>query len=41
MVKEVFENPTVSATIYGDADKIDVMSKAEFNKLFKTKDNKK
>ena len=41
MVKEVFENPTVSATIYGDADKKDIMSKAEFNKLFKTKVDKK
>ena len=41
MVKEVFENAKVSATIYGDADKKDVMTKAEFNKLFKTKTVKK
>lgn len=33
--KEVFENPTVSMLVYGDATKDEVMSKAEFNKLFK------
>ena len=33
--REIFANPRVSLTTYGDATKADVMSKAEFNKLFK------
>lgn len=32
---EIFATPRVSLTIYGDASKADVISKAEFNKLFK------
>jgi len=35
LFKEVFENPTVSMLVYGNAKKEEIMSKAEFNKLFK------
>lgn len=36
LFKEVFENPTVSMLVYGNAKKKDIMTKAEFNKLFKS-----
>ena len=35
LYREVFENPTVSLLVYGDATKDDVMSKKDFNKIFK------
>ncbi|MBR4999123.1 MAG: insulinase family protein [Clostridia bacterium] len=33
--KEVFENPTVSLFVYGNADKNEIMNKKAFNDLFK------
>lgn len=33
--REIFAHPRVSLTTYGDANKDDIMSKAELNKLFK------
>jgi len=35
LFREVFENPSVSLLVYGDATKEEIMSKAEFNKCFK------
>jgi len=35
LFREVFENPTVSLLVYGDAKKEEVISKKEFNKIFK------
>lgn len=35
LFKEVFENPKVSMLVYGNAEKQDVLTKTEFNKLFK------
>lgn len=35
LLREVFEKPTISAFIYGNANKEDLMTKAELNKLFK------
>ena len=35
LLREVFEKPTISAFIYGNAKKEDLMTKAELNKLFK------
>ncbi len=35
LYREVFENPTVSLLVYGDSTKEDVMSKKEFNQVFK------
>jgi len=35
MLKEFLTEPVVSATIYGDADKKDLLTKAQFKKLFK------
>lgn len=35
MFREVFENPTVSLFVYGDATKDEVIDKKEFNNLFK------
>ena len=37
LFKEVFENPTVSLLVYGNANKSEVISKTEFNNLFKSK----
>ena len=36
LFREVFENPTVSMLVYGNTTKNDIMTKAEFNKLFKS-----
>lgn len=33
--REVFENPTVSLYVYGNANKTEIMGKKEFNNLFK------
>ena len=35
LLREVFEKPIVSCLVYGDAKKEEVMTKQEFNKLFK------
>jgi predicted Zn-dependent peptidase len=35
LFKEVFENPTVSLLVYGNATKEEILTKAEFKKLFK------
>ena len=35
LFREVFENPTVSLLVYGNATKEEVMNKKEFNKVFK------
>ena len=35
LFREVFENPTVSLFIYGNATKEDIIDKKEFNKIFK------
>ena len=35
LFREVFENPTVSLLVYGDATKEDVMDKKKFDKVFK------
>ena len=35
LFREAFENPTVSMLVYGNAKKKDIMTKTEFNQLFK------
>ena len=36
LFREVFENPTVSLLVYGNATKEEIMNKKEFNKVFKS-----